>query len=77
MLFDLLTLIYEEEGYSKSEIPTLILENNLFGCDIDKRASTLANFCLTMKARLYHRRFFKKPTKSKYNRTSRVWNTRV
>ena len=60
--FDLLTLIYEEEGYSKSEIPTLILENNLFGCDIDKRASTLANFALTMKARLYHRRFFKKPT---------------
>ena len=62
--FDLLTLIYEEEGYSKSEIPTLILENNLFGCDIDKRASTLANFALTMKARLYHRRFFKKPTKA-------------
>ena len=60
--FDLLTLIYEEEGYSKSEIPTLILENNLFGCDIDKRASTLANFALTMKARLYHKRFFKKPT---------------
>ena len=58
--FDLLTLIYEEEGYSKSEIPTLILENNLFGCDIDKRASTLANFALTMKARLYHKRFFKK-----------------
>ncbi|RXJ95786.1 restriction endonuclease [Arcobacter sp. AHV-9/2010] len=62
--FDLLTLIYEEEGYSKSEIPTLILENNLFGCDIDKRAATLANFALTMKARLYHRRFFKKPTKA-------------
>jgi type II restriction/modification system DNA methylase subunit YeeA len=57
-------LIYEEEGYSKSEIPTLILENNLFGCDIDKRASTLANFALTMKARLYHRRFFKNPTKA-------------
>ena len=62
--FDLLTLIYEEEGFSKSEIPTLILENNLFGCDIDKRAATLANFALTMKARLYHRRFFKNPTKA-------------
>ena len=58
--FDLLTLIYEEEGYSKSEIPYLILKNNLFGCDIDKRAATLANFALTMKARLYYRRFFKK-----------------
>lgn len=58
--FDLLTVIYEEQGYSKSEIPTLILENNLFGCDIDKRAATLANFALLMKARLYHKRFFKK-----------------
>lgn len=61
--FDLLALIYEEQGYNKSEIPTLILENNLFGCDIDKRAATLANFALTMKARLYHRRFFKKSTR--------------
>jgi len=61
--FDLLTKIYEEEGYSKSEIPYLILKNNLFGCDIDKRASSLANFALTMKARLYHRRFFKKDIK--------------
>ena len=58
--FDLLTAIYEEEGYSKSDIPTLILQNNLFGCDIDKRASVLANFALTMKARQYHKRFFKK-----------------
>ena len=58
--FDLLTAIYEEEGYSKSEIPTLILENNLFGCDIDKRASVLANFALTMKARQYDRRFFRR-----------------
>ena len=61
--FDLLTKIYEEEGYNKSEIPSLILENNLFGCDIDKRASILANFALTMKARQYHKRFFKKDVK--------------
>jgi len=61
--FDLLTAIYEEEGYNKSEIPSLILENNLFGCDIDKRASVLANFALTMKARQYHKRFFKKDVK--------------
>jgi len=62
--FDLLTRIYEERGYSKSTIPSLILENNLYGCDIDKRAATLANFALTMKARLYHRRFFRKATKA-------------
>jgi len=61
--FDLLTAIYEEEGYNKSEIPSLILQNNLFGCDIDKRASVLANFALTMKARQYHKRFFKKDVK--------------
>jgi len=63
--FDLLTHIYEEQGYSKSEIPTLILENNIHGCDIDKRAATLANFALTMKARLYYRRFFRKNSKVK------------
>lgn len=61
--FDLLTTIYEEEGYNKSEIPSLILQNNLFGCDIDKRASVLANFALTMKARQYHKRFFKRNVK--------------
>lgn len=61
--FDLLTLIYEEQGYSKSDIPSLILEKNLFGCDIDKRASVLANFALSMKARQYHKRFFKKDVK--------------
>ena len=61
--FDLLTKIYEEEGYNKSEIPSLILQNNLFGCDIDKRASVLANFALTMKARQYYKRFFKKDVK--------------
>ena len=58
--FDLLTLIYEEEGYNKSDIPSLILENNIYGCDIDKRAATLAQFALMMKARMYYRRFFKK-----------------
>lgn len=61
--FDLLTKIYEESGYNNSEIPTLILENNIFGCDIDKRAATLAQFALTMKARMYYRRFFRKSVK--------------
>ena len=58
--FDLLTHIYEEEGYAKSEIPSLILTHNLYGCDIDERAAELAAFALTMKARLYHKRFFNK-----------------
>ena len=63
--FDLLTLIYEEQGYSKSEIPSLILQHNIYGCDIDKRAATLANFALIMKARQYYRRFFRKKIKPK------------
>jgi len=58
--FDLLAKMYEEEGYNKSEIPSLILKNNLFGCDIDERAAGLANFALTMKAREYYKRFFRK-----------------
>lgn len=61
--FDLLTKIYEEEGYNKSEIPELILKNNLWGIDIDDRAASLASFALIMKARGYYARFFKKPIK--------------
>ncbi len=58
--FDLLYAIYEEEGYTPSEIPEMILTNNLFGIEIDKRAGELAGFALTMKARGKDRRFFKK-----------------
>ncbi|MDI9871698.1 BREX-1 system adenine-specific DNA-methyltransferase PglX [Flectobacillus roseus] len=61
--FDLLSKIYEEEGYNPSEIPTLILEKNLFGFEIDERAAQLAGLALMMKARSYHRRFFRKECK--------------
>lgn len=59
--FDLFTKIYEEEGYNTNEIPALILQNNLFGIDIDERAAQLAAFALTMKARAYYARFLRKP----------------
>lgn len=59
--FDLFIKIYEEEGYNTNEIPALILENNLFGIDIDDRAAQLAAFALTMKARNYYSRFLRKP----------------
>lgn len=49
--FDLLFMMYQESGYLKSEIPSLILKNNLWGLDIDKRAAQLAYFSLMMKAR--------------------------
>ncbi len=58
--FDLLYAIYEEEGYSSSEIPEKILTYNLYGIEIDERAGELAAFALTMKARSKYRRFFNK-----------------
>ena len=58
--FDLLYAIYEEEGYAPSEIPGLILTNNLYGTEIDPRAGALAAFALTMKARAKQRTFFNK-----------------
>ena len=57
-IFDLLYKMYEEKGYRKSEIPSLILEKNIFGLDIDRRASQLAYFSLLMKARSVDSRFF-------------------
>ena len=58
--FDLLYLIYEEEGYNGPDIPRLILEKNLYGIEIDERAGALAAFALTMKARGRDHRFLKR-----------------
>lgn len=49
--FDLLYQMYEEEGYMADEIPQLILENNLWGMEIDPRAAEIASFSLEMCAR--------------------------
>lgn len=57
-VFDLLYRMYEEKGYQKRDIPTLILSKNLYGLEIDKRASQLATFSLVMKARTINPRFF-------------------
>lgn len=56
--FDLFYRMYLEEGYAPDMIPSIILENNLFGLDIDKRAIQLTSFALTMKARSYNKRLF-------------------
>lgn len=56
--FELLSMIYEEEGYTPSEIPALILEHNLYGIDICPRAAQLAELSLLFKARKGARRFF-------------------
>jgi hypothetical protein len=56
--FDLLYVIYEEEGYASSEIPALILRHNLTGIEIDARAAQLAALALTLKGREKSPRFF-------------------
>ncbi|MBX3097310.1 MAG: BREX-1 system adenine-specific DNA-methyltransferase PglX [Fimbriimonadaceae bacterium] len=59
--FDLLYAIYEEEGYTPSQIPGLILKNNLFGTEIDPRAGALAAFAMTMKAAARRKLSLKNP----------------
>jgi hypothetical protein len=61
--FELLYYIYEEEGYRPDEIPELIIKNNLYGLEIDERASQLAEMALMMKARSKNHGFFKKGVK--------------
>ena len=56
--FDVLMEIYRECGYSDRDAAISILENNIFGVDIDKRAFQLAYFAVMMKARNYNRRVF-------------------
>ena len=58
--FDVFMKMYQEEGYSSREAVCLILANNLYGFEIDKRAYQLAYFAIMMKARQYDRRIFKR-----------------
>lgn len=58
--FDLFSKMYEEEGYQSREIPALILQNNIYGLDIDRRCYQLASFALTMKGRAYYSRYLRK-----------------
>ena len=48
--FDVLWQMYVEAGYPKRRIAAAILDNNLFGAEIDARAVQLASFALMMKA---------------------------
>lgn len=55
--FDVLMQIYESYGYSQRDAAKSIVENNIYGLDIDDRAFQLAYFAIMMKARSYNRRF--------------------
>lgn len=60
VLFDVLVQIYEDYSHTAREAAASIVQNNLWGLDIDDRAAQLAYFAVMMKARQYDRRFFTK-----------------
>lgn len=56
--YNVLKTIYEERGFRSRDIPKMILENNLYGLDIDDRAAQLSGFALMMMARDDDKRIF-------------------
>lgn len=56
-MFDVLMQIYEAYGYTTRDAVSSIVRNNLYGLDIDDRASQLAYFSVMMKACQYDHRF--------------------
>ncbi|MGU8130603.1 BREX-1 system adenine-specific DNA-methyltransferase PglX [Clostridium perfringens] len=59
-MFDVLYEIYSKCGYSRGEIPMLIIEKNLYGLDIDMRAYQLACFAIIMKGMSYDKLLLRK-----------------
>ena len=56
--FDVLMDIYTAQGYTERDAAQRIVEKNLYGLELDDRATQLAYFAVMMKARSYDRRFF-------------------
>ena len=63
--FDVLMQIYTSAGWSERDAVKSILENNLYGLDIDDRAGQLAYFAVMMKARKHSRRILNGEVKLK------------
>ncbi|MBQ9252309.1 MAG: BREX-1 system adenine-specific DNA-methyltransferase PglX [Clostridia bacterium] len=59
-LFEVLMQIYESQGWTQREAAQSIVQNNLYGLDIDDRAAQLAYFAVMMKARQYDRKFLER-----------------
>lgn len=59
-MFDVLHEIYSKCGYSRGDIPMLIIEKNLYGLDIDRRAYQLACFAVIMKGMSYDKLLLRK-----------------
>lgn len=60
--FDVLMQIYESTGWTQRDAARSILENNIYGLDIDDRAGQMAYFAIMMKARQYNRRILSAET---------------
>ena len=65
--FRLLAAMYEEAGHARRDIPRLILQNNLTGCEIDPRAAQMASFALAMTACEWDSRFLRRADKASAN----------
>lgn len=65
--FKLLAAMYEEAGHVRRDIPRLILQNNLIGCEIDPRAAQMASFALAMTACEWDSRFLRRADKVSAN----------
>ena len=61
--FDVFMQLYTAEGFRERDAAELIITNNLFGLEIDKRAYQLAYFAIMMKGREYNRRILSKEIK--------------
>lgn len=59
-MFDVLVQIYEAYGFTTREAVASIVENNIYGLDIDDRAAQLAYFSVMMKACQYDKRFLRR-----------------
>ena len=64
-LFEVLMQIYESQGWTRRDAAQSIVQNNLYGLDIDERAAQLAYFAVMMKARQYDRRFLDRSIRPK------------
>lgn len=65
--FELFYQMYLQVGYNRNDIPEIILENNLYGLDIDDRAGQLSILSVLLKAREYDKNIFNKEIVRKLN----------
>lgn len=62
--FDIFLKMYKERGKSEEKAVSLILENNLFGLEIDNKSYRIAYLMLMIKARSFNENIFKEKVKN-------------